>query len=516
MENFKILWVDDEVELLKPHILFLEEKGFRVDISSNGSDAIQMIKKDLFHIIFLDENMPGLSGLETLEKIKEISNVPVVMITKSEEEHLMEDAIGSQISDYLIKPVNPNQILLCVKKILDNSRLIHNKFQKDYRGGYTEISNLINSASTYEEWASLYQKLVKLELQLDLLNDEAIEEVFLMQKREANLRFYKFIKDNYSSWFLKEKSQRPQLSHEIIKENVFPLIKNKPVFFILIDNLRLDQWFIIKPLIEEFFTLKTEKTYCSILPTATQYSRNAIFSGLMPSDIYKKNPDLWVDDIDDGGKNLYESELLEKLLDFFRIDCKTSFNKILNLNAGKKLVNHVNDLLNNNLNIIVYNFVDILSHAKTEIKMIKELANNEKSYRDLTYTWFKNSPLFSFLKELSTKNAEVIITTDHGTINVNQPIQIIGEKNISTNLRYKKGRRINFNSKDVFYIKNPNDIMLPSTNLSSMYIFAGNENFFAYRNNYNHYVSYYKNTYQHGGISMEEMIIPFVHFSTKN
>jgi len=515
MENFKILWVDDEVELLKPHILFLEEKGFKVDTSSNGSDAIQLIKDNLFHIIFLDENMPGLSGLETLEKIKDISNVPVVMITKSEEEYLMEDAIGSQISDYLIKPVNPNQILLCVKKILDNNRLIHNKFQKDYRGGYMEISNLINSASTYIDWENLYQKLVKLELQLDLLNDKAIEEVFLMQKKEANTKFFKFIKENYSSWFSGQNPSRPSLSHEVIRNNILPLIKDKPIFFILIDNLRLDQWYIIKPLIEDFFTIKSEETYYSILPTSTQYSRNAIFSGLMPSDIYQKTPNYWVDDNDDGGKNLYEFELLKKLIKSLNIDCKTSFNKILNLNAGKKLVNNVNDLLNNNLNVVIYNFVDILSHAKTDIKMIKELANNEKSYRDLTLTWFRNSPLFSFLKELSKKNVDIIITTDHGTINVNQPIQIVGEKNISTNLRYKKGRRINFNSKDVYYVKNPNDIKLPRTNLSSMYIFAGNENFFAYRNNFNHYVTYYKNTYQHGGVSMQEMIIPYVHLSSK-
>ena len=515
MENFKILWIDDEVDLLKPHILFLQERGFKISTSTNGSDALKIIQEEVFHIIFLDENMPGLSGLETLAKIKELSNVPVVMITKSEEEYLMEDAIGSKIADYLIKPVNPHQILLSVKKNLDTNRLIHNKFQKDYRVGYMEISDLINSASSYSDWESLYQKLIKLELQLDLLNDEAIENVFLMQKQEANKMFFKYIKENYNSWFDNSSEKRPTLSHEIFKNNIIPLMSERPVFFILIDNLRLDQWLMIKPFIEEYYSIKNDSTYCSILPTATQYSRNALFSGLMPSDIYKNFPNYWVDDNEEGGKNLYESELIQHLIKNLNLDIKTSFNKILNLNAGKKLVAHVNDLLQNDLNVIIYNFVDILSHAKTDIKMIKELANDEKSYRDLTVTWFKNSPLFDFLKELSSHKIDVIITTDHGTINVNQPIKIIGEKDISSNLRYKKGRRINFESKDVFCVKNPETIKLPSTSLSSLYIFAGNDKFFAYRNNYNHYVNYYRNTYQHGGVSMEEMIIPFVHLSSK-
>ena len=515
MEKFKILWIDDEVDLLKPHILFLENKGFQVFTSTNGSDALKMIQFELFDIVFLDENMPGLTGLETLSKIKEISNVPVVMITKSEEEYLMEDAIGAKIADYLIKPVNPHQILSTIKKKLDTNRLVYNKAQKDYREGYAKISDAINSASNHDDWVEVYKKIIQWEIKFDNLNDNAIKDVLLMQKQQANIQFFKYIKDHYISWFSSSNKEKPSFSDSIFRERVIPIIKEKPVFFILIDNLRLDQWLIIKPLLEVYYNIQNESTYYSILPTATQYSRNALFSGLMPIDIQKKFPDYWVDENEDGGKNLYEEKLVKSLIEDVKSDCKISFNKILNLNSGKKILNNLNDLMLNDLNIIIYNFVDILSHAKTELKMIKELVDDDKSYRDLTITWFKNSPLFDFLQKIAHKNVDVVITTDHGTINVNQPIKIIGEKDISSNLRYKKGRRMNFNSKDVFFVNNPEKIKLPSTNLSSLYVFAGTDKFFAYPNNYNHYVNYYKNTYQHGGISMEEMIIPFVHLSSK-
>jgi len=516
MENFKILWIDDEVDLLRPHILFLEERGCFVSSVTNGSDSLDILKKNQFDIIFLDENMPGLSGIETLSEIKKITNTPVVMITKSEEESIMEDAIGGKITDYLIKPVNPNQILSSIKRNLDVERLVHNKVQTEYRKDYSLISQSINQANSFDDWVNLYREILNWELDLDNLSDDSIKEVLLMQKKEANKSFFKYIKDQYISWFSDNTNNFPIFSNQLFSKKVFPIISQKPLFFVLIDNFRLDQWILIKPLLEQFFVISEDTTYCSILPTSTQYARNAIFSGLMPSEIKNKFPHFWVEDSESGGKNLYEDKLLDELLKREGKSYKKSFNKILNLESGKKLVDKVDDLMNNELNIIIYNFVDFLSHAKTDLKMIKELAGNEKSYRDLTLTWFKNSPLFHLFKELSSKNVDLIITTDHGTINVETACKIIGEKDISTNLRYKTGRRMSFDTKNVFQVQNPNSICLPHSNISSSFVFAGSDCFFAYPNNFNHYVNYYKNTYQHGGISLEEMIIPFVHLSTKN
>ena len=516
MENFKILWIDDEVDLLRPHVLFLEERGFIVTSVNNGSDALDILKKNQYDIIFLDENMPGLSGIETLSEIKKIKNTPVVMITKSEEESIMEDAIGGKITDYLIKPVNPNQILSSIKRNLDVNRLIHNKVQTDYRKDYSLISQSINNASSFDDWVGLYKDIINWELDLDNISNESITELLLMQKKEANQAFFKYIKNEYLSWFIEKNTNSPVLSNNLFSKKVLPLITKKPVFFVLIDNFRLDQWLLIKPLLEQFFVISEDTTYCSILPTSTQYARNSIFSGLMPSEIKTRYPNLWVDDFEMGGKNLHEEELVNKFINREGKSLRTSFNKILNLDSGKKLVGKIDDLMSNDLNIVVYNFVDFLSHAKTDVKMIKELAGSEKSYRDLTLTWFKNSPLFELFKELSFKSIDLIITTDHGTINVQTASRIVGEKDISTNLRYKTGRRMSFDKKNVFHVEDPSLINLPHSKISSSFIFAGNDCFFAYPNNYNHYVNYYKNTYQHGGISLEEMIIPFVHLSKKD
>ena len=515
MNSIQILWVDDEIDLLKPHILFLEQKGYNLTSCTNGTDAIELVKNSNFDIIFLDENMPGINGLETLSEIKQLqSNLPVVMITKSEEEYIMEEAIGSKIADYLIKPVNPNQILLSIKKNLDHSRLISEKTTSNYQQEFRKISMDLMSVNSHEDWVELYKKLVHWELELENINDSSMLEILESQKSEANNLFYKFIKKNYQEYLTS--SNQPTFSHTMFKNYIVPnLSSDQGVLWIVIDNLRYDQYRMLEPLINNYYKKEEEYSYYSILPTATQYARNSIFSGLMPSEMEKKHPKLWKNDTDEGGKNMFENEFLRHQINRLNLSINHEYYKITSLKDGKELATNYNGTKQNDLTVLVYNFVDMLSHAKTEMEVIKELAGDDKAYRSLTVSWFKNSPLFEIIKKAQQLNQKLIITTDHGTINCKNPTKIIGDRNISSNLRYKTGKSISYSEKDVFAVKNPKDIFLPSISFNSPFIFAKEDLFFAYPNNYNHFVNYYKNTYQHGGVSLEEMIIPCVVYSPK-
>jgi len=401
MNNINILWVDDEIDLLKPHILFLEQKNYNVTTCQSGTEAIETIEDKNFDIVFLDENMPGLTGLETLSEIKEIrNNLPVVMITKSEEEYIMEEAIGSKIADYLIKPVNPNQILLSLKKNLDHTRLVSEKTASSYQQEFRKIAMDLSMVNTYEKWVDLYQKLIYWEIELEDIEDHAMFDILESQKNEANLQFGKFIEKNYSDWF-ETKSDAPVMSHTLFKEKVVPeLSPNQPTLLVVIDNLRYDQWKAFEPIINNYYKNESETPYYSILPTATQYARNAIFSGLTPIDMERLHPNYWKNDTDEGGKNLFENEFLTAQLKRLGLShLKHEYFKITNLRSGKKLADNFKSKKNNDLTVVVYNFVDMLSHAKTEMDVVKELASDDKAYRSLTVSWFKNSPLLDIIQQ---------------------------------------------------------------------------------------------------------------------
>jgi DNA-binding response OmpR family regulator len=516
MKKDRLLWADDEIDLLKPHILFLEEKGYEIVTVCSGQDAIDAVSENAFDLIFLDENMPGLSGLETLAVIKETDPVvPVVMITKNEDEGIMNQAIGSKIADYLIKPVNPNQILLSIKKNLHKNRIITETATSGYRQDFMKIGAQINDSFTAEEWKDVYKKIVYWELELEE-SQTGMADLLRTQKREANRAFGKFIKRNYEHWItFPDDPDRPLMSPDIFKTQLFPLLdNNEKVFFILIDNFRLDQWREVQDMLSDVFTFQ-EDLYYSILPTATQYARNAIFSGLMPVQIERMFPDLWVDEESEEGKNLNEAPLIKTQIERFRKKYTFSYHKINESSYGEKLLQNFNQFDNSQLNVLVLNFVDMLSHARTESKMVRELASTEAAYRSLTRSWFRHSTTLDLFRQIAEKGYKVILTTDHGTVRVTEPVKVMGDKNTTANLRYKMGKMLNYNPKEVFEIVNPLRLGLPAPNVSTRYIFAQGDGFFVYPNNYNHYVSYYINTFQHGGISMEEMMVPLIRLESK-
>lgn len=515
MNNERILWVDDEIEMLKPHIIFIQSKGYGIETVTNGHDAIEMCREKEYDLIFLDENMPGLTGLETLTRIKDIRpNVPIVMITKSEEENIMDMAIGQKIADYLIKPVNPKQILLSIKKHLHKNEIIAEVTNTGYQQNFSKIGLQINDSLTVDDWKEVYRQLTYWELELEATNS-SMNEVLKMQKAEANNMFARFVSKNYINW-INDPDNRPVMSQDIMKKYVFPHLDNgEKVFLIVLDNFRYDQWRTMSSEISEYFS-SDEDLYFSILPTATQYARNAIFSGLYPAQIAKMFPELWVDEDEEEGKNLNEEPLIGTLLERYRRKNSFTYNKIYDSNGADKIIPQIKSMKDVDLNVIVINFIDMMSHARTESKMIRELASSEAAYRSITKSWFIHSSVKELFAEISKIGGTVILTTDHGSIKVNNPIKVVGDRNTNTNLRYKLGKNLGYNPKEVFEIKDPAKAQLPSPNVSTSYIFASGSDFFAYPNNYNYYVSYFKDTFQHGGISMEEMIVPVITLTSKN
>ena len=513
MTNGVLLWVDDEIEQLRAHLLFLEKKGYEVVTVSNGTDAIDQCRERSFDLVLLDEQMPGLSGLETLQRIKELQPaLPVVMVTKSEEENIMEQAIGQKIADYLIKPVNPNQILLTLKKNIHRREIETEVTQSQYQQNFQQIAMQIMDCRTWQDWTEVYKRLVHWELQLSS-TDSQMTEMLHMQKEEANIGFAKFVKKNYLEWI--NGQEAPLMSHRVFKEKVFPLLsEGKKVFLVVMDNFRYDQWRMLAQEIGDQFDID-EDLYCSILPTATQYARNAIFSGLMPNKIAEMFPDLWVDEDEEEGKNLNEAPLIQTQLDRYRRRNTFSYHKVNNSQDADKLMQQLRQLDKNDLNVVVFNFIDMLSHARTESRMVRELANNESAYRSITLSWFRHSIIADFFRQLAQSDYKVIVTTDHGSIRCTTPVKIVGDRNTNTNLRYKLGKNLSYDSKDLYVIKEPQKAQLPSPNLSTSYVFATGDSFFAYPNNYNYYVSYYRDTFQHGGISLEEMMIPIVTLTGK-
>ncbi len=520
MDRKKILWVDDEIELLRSHIIFLSEKGYEVDTVTNGEDAITSVREKVYDIIFLDEMMAGMGGLETLAKIKNINNsIPVVMITKSEEETLMNEAIGGKISDYLTKPVNPSQVLLVCKKILEGKKITGQYAAKDYLQDFNQITQALSSGLDFTEWINIYQKLVNWSIELDKHRDIGLEQSLNDQYKEANKEFSKFVEKNYISW-LSGNADAPNLSPQITEKYVFDHLRDegKSIFYFVLDCLRLDQWLVMEKHLSEIFKIEKDYYY-SILPTATPYSRNSLFAGLYPSDIEKNYPNLWVSGNDDDySMNKYEKELLQNLLDRKRIKLRNDLKyiKIIDPEVGRNFEQNIHSYQNTHLTAVVVNFLDMIAHGRSDSDILKEIAPGESAYRSLTNSWFSHSSLLNIFTNLSKmKNVKIVVTTDHGSIRCLRGAKVLGDREASTNLRFKYGRNLKIDEKHAVYVKNTNDFKLPKRGVTINYIFAKEDYYFVYPTDYHKFLTHYKDTFQHGGISMEEMILPIITMEPK-
>ena len=514
MNNNKILWVDDEIDLLKSHILFLESKGYNIIPANSGEDAIEICDNESVDLILLDEMMTGMDGIETLKIIKEKHpHLPVIMVTKNEEEWLMEEAISEKISNYLIKPVNPNQILIACKNILDNQKISEEKDIKDFLSYYNVLSNLDFLNLSYNEWLDIYDKLCLWIIKLESFDSNNFSDMLYEQKNILNKQFITFIRNNYLDW-LKNKDERPIMSPDIFEKSIAPLLSNdKKVVFIIIDCLRTDQWKAISPFFEKNFKINANY-HLSILPTATPYARNSIFSGLFPLDIKQKYPELWKKMFLDKKFNKYEDELFQLLLNRQGFsNKKQSYVKISDFNAGKKFFNKINDFKNSDILNIVVNFVDILGHTRSESEILKELIPNESAYRQSIYNWFQNSWLRNCINVFSDWGVEVVITSDHGNTIVNRPCVVKADQTASTGVRYKYGRNLNVKDKNVLKINNPEKFKLPMFDVNTQYLISTDNSFFVYSNEYHKYINMYKGTFQHGGISMDEMLVPLINLT---
>ena len=519
MNKARVLWVDDEIEFLRPHILFLEEKGYDVETATNADDGLEMIRQSGFDLVLLDESMPGKDGLTALGEIKELEpGLPVIMITKNEEESLMEDAIGAHIDDYLTKPVNPSQILLAAKKILESRNISQKKLTRDYPQELNKITMQLMNRLSPDDWVDIFRRICSWDVELDSVPDQELREIIYNQRRECNVEFGKYIERNYLDWVNAPEDERPMLSTDIVKNYVYPELRDgKKVVFMVIDCLRLDQWMALEKYFYEFYSIKKDY-YFSILPTATPFSRNAIFSGLFPSELEARYPEMWAQgEDDDHSRNRHESELIYDQLRLLGLKLRQEprYTKIVNVNEGRNLDKNLDSFLDTPLLSIVVNFVDILAHSRSDLPILKEIAPNESSYRSLTCSWFEHSAIYNIFRKLAEKDITVYVTSDHGSIRCMRGTKVLGDRETSTNLRYKYGRNLKVDKKHAFHIANPSEAKLPQRNFNINYIVSKEDYYFVYPTNYHKYLSYYRDSFQHGGISLEEMVLPIIRLDPK-
>lgn len=519
----RILWADDEIDLLKPHIRFLEQKGYAVTAVPNGEDALAALERERYDVLLIDEMMPGLGGLETLDRLKQSdSTLPVILVTKSEEETLMEEAIGRRITDYLIKPVNPSQVFLACKRVFDAQKLQDSQRARDYVGEMQRWQMLDRRRLDWAGWVDLAVDVARWDVALDGAPEAGLQQAHADFRRGLDIDFGRLIEERYPGWAqaaARGAGDRPMLSTDVVRRAVVPHLQaGTRVMFVVIDCMRLDQWFTLEPLLEEWYTIERDY-YCSILPTATPYSRNAIFSGLLPAQLFKTHPDLWQESSnDERTKNRFERQLLELQLQRLRVTPPrgTKYLKIYDAEEANNTRRQINSFAGLSLVSMVFNFLDILAHGRSESEILQELAPDEAAFRAVMKAWFTHSPLYEIFQALASQDCVVVVTTDHGSVLGRRAALVHGNRDTSTNLRYKFGINLNTDPKQAIIVRRPMDYLLPDDGVNKNYVLAREDFYFVYPTRFHEFERQYRGSFQHGGVSMEEMVLPLVTLRPRN
>ena len=507
----RILWVDDEVDLLKPHLLFLQARGYHVDAISNGDDALELLRENSYDLVLLDDQMPGRSGLEVLEVMRrENPHQRVVMVTKSEEDHTMTEAIGRRVDDYLVKPTSPRQVLSVVTRILEGSSIQQQRVAQDFAARFGTLSRAAQDASTADDYAAVYAELVGWQVRLEAAGETGLLDTVHQLVIDLRRDFGAWVVGEYPRW-MKDAADRPRLSVDLVREFLVPRLGAEPVWFVVLDCMRLDQWRAMAPLLAPYFEIE-ESFHYSILPTATPYARNAIFSGLYPDQIAEKRPEWWDASDDEGSLNAFEDQLLiEQLKRLTGRDVPVHYEKIFSDRQAEQVRARVNHALRTPGMVIalVFNFVDLMTHGRSESPILMEVARDEAALRDLTKAWFERSTAYAVLQEAARQGHKVILTTDHGSILCQHSTTVFARKDATSNLRYKFGQDLRAEiASTAFSTRDEKDLRLPPGRLGMSYVLALEDFFFVYPTKLREYQARYKNSFLHGGISPEEMIVP--------
>ena len=509
MASNRILWVDDEVELLEPHLLFLRQRDYQVDTASHGDDALELIRREPYDLVLLDEQMPGRRGLEVLEELrKEAPHVRVVMVTKSEEDQTMQEAIGRQVDDYLVKPASPRQVLSVVTRLLQGSRLQQQLAAQDFAGRFAELSQDKDRAEHWRDFFRLYSELVDWELRLEDAGESGLVDSVRALRVDLRREFGGHVRVEYPRWLRAEPDGRPTLSTDVVRRWLLPRIGDGPVIFMIIDCLRLDQWRAMKALLTDVFEID-EDLYSSILPTATPYSRNALFSGKYPDQIAERYPDWWARD--EGSLNAFEDELFTRhLKELTGRDVGVVYEKVFtDAQAGELEARVRNAFKTDSVISLVFNFVDLLIHGRSDSNLLMEVARDVPALRALTRQWFERSAALRILREAAAEGVEVVLTTDHGSILCERPVTVFARRDATDNLRYKFGQDLRAEEPDaVMAVNDETELRFPAGSLATNYLIGLEDYFFVYPTKLREYQARYKNSFLHGGISPEEMILP--------